>query len=68
MLLREFLFWKKNYSQRKLWNSRKIKEFNKLNHKTVTLHSCYGDNIKYGFFQNTCFNESNNMSVEKMSK
>ena len=28
---------KKIYLQRKVWNSHKIKELNKLNHKTVTV-------------------------------
>ena len=40
---------KKNYLQRKVWNSHKIKELNKLNHKTVTLHCYCGVNVKYGF-------------------
>ena len=40
---------KKIYLQRKVWNSHKIKELNKLNHKTVTLHCYCGVNVKYGF-------------------
>ena len=64
-------FSNKIYLQRSiyLWNSHKIKEFNKHNNKTVTLHCYCGDNIKYGiFFKNTCVNENNNMPVTKMSK
>ena len=44
---------KKDYLQRKVWNSHKIKEFNKLNHKTVTLHCYCGDSIKFGFLSKT---------------
>ena len=44
---------KKIYLQRKGWNSHKIKELNKLNHKTVTLHCYCGVNVKYGFLSKT---------------
>ena len=44
---------KKIYLQKKVWNSHKIKELNKLNHKTVTLHCYCGVNVKYGFLSKT---------------
>ena len=44
---------KKNYLQRKMWNSHKIKSLNKLNHKPVTLHCYCGVNVKYGFLVKT---------------
>ena len=44
---------KKIYLQRKVWNSHKIKELNKLNHKTVTLHCYCGVNVKYEFLSKT---------------
>ena len=53
MLLQSFKFFKKIYLQRKAWNSHKIKELNKLNHKTVTLHCYCGVNVKYGFLSKT---------------
>ena len=37
---------KESYLQRKFWNSHKIKELNKFNHKTVTLHCYCGVNLK----------------------
>ena len=36
-----------------MWNSHKIKEFNKFNHKMVTLHFYCGDSVKYGFLSKT---------------
>ena len=34
-------------------HSSQNKRFNKLNHKTVTLRCCCGDNVKYGFLSKT---------------
>ena len=44
--------FQKNYLQRNVWNGHKIK----LYHKTVTLHCCCADNVKYRFLSKTFVN------------
>ena len=54
MLLQMFKVLQKNlFTKESVEQSHKIKEFNKLIYKTVTLHCYCGVHVKYGFLSKT---------------